>query len=41
MGTVYLCITSVRYPEQRYSFTCNIDFIARQHRRHFYWDHDF
>lgn len=22
-------------------FTRNIDFIARQHRRHFYWDHDF
>lgn len=22
-------------------FTHNIDFIARQHRRHFYYDHDF
>ena len=25
----------------KFIFSRNIDFIARNHRRHLYWDHDF
>ena len=34
---------SCSYPSElgKLIFTRNIDFIARQHRRHLYWDHDF
>ena len=34
---------SGNYPSElgKFIFTRNIDFIARHHRRHLYWDHDF
>ena len=34
---------SGNYPSElgKLIFTRNIDFIARHHRRHLYWDHDY
>lgn len=34
---------SGNYPSElgKFIFTRNIDFIARHHRRHLYWDHDY